>query len=53
MDKTKVEKMLKMWSEVMEDDEGFRVIDFVEVYGDNLEFILTTLVKDGKLELKG
>jgi len=46
MEKSKLESMLKMWTEVMEDEEGFRVIDFVEVYGDYLEYLLTKLVEE-------
>jgi hypothetical protein len=43
MDKSKLQAMLKMWEEVMEDEDGFRVIDFVEVHGNDLEFLLGQL----------
>lgn len=46
MDKAKLKAMLKMWQEVMEDEEGFRVIDFVEVHGGHLEFLLGELTAE-------
>lgn len=44
----KLQRMYKMWQEVMEDNEGLRAIDFVEVYGSTLEYILGQLAKQEK-----
>jgi hypothetical protein len=47
MKQTTIKAMLRMWQEVMEDEDGFRVIDFVEVHGNDLENLLAQLAEKG------